>query len=239
MTALKTAMVLAAGIGTRMRPLTDTRPKALVEVGGKTLIDHTLDRLAEAGVETAVVNVHHFADQMTDHLAGRQHPRVVISDERAGLLDSAGGIALAAPLLGPDPIFVANIDNVWIERGIPALTSLAQAWDPALMDICILLAARADTYGYERPEGFLRDAAGRLTHSNSPDPLPPYNNIGFQIIKPSVLGGRTGAFSIVPIWNQLAAQGRLFGAVTTAEVIHVSDPAGRDYANARLARAPA
>jgi MurNAc alpha-1-phosphate uridylyltransferase len=232
-------MVLAAGIGTRMRPLTDSRPKALVEVGGKALIDHTLDRLAEAGVETAVVNVHHFADQMTDHLAGRSHPRVVISDERAGLLDSAGGIALAGPLLGADPIFVANIDNVWIERGIPALASLAQAWNPALMDICILLAARADTYGYERPEGFLRDTAGRLTHSNSPDPLPPYNNIGFQILKPSALGDRTGAFSIVPIWKQLSAAGRLFGAVTTAEIIHVSDPAGRDYANARLAGATA
>ncbi len=239
MSAPRMAMVLAAGIGTRMRPLTDTRPKALVEVGGKPLIDHTLDRLAEAGVETAVVNVHHFADQMADHLAGRRHPRVVISDERAGLLDSAGGIALAAPLLGADPIFVANIDNVWIERGTPALASLAQAWDPDLMDICILLAARADTYGYERPEGFLRDAAGRLTHSNNPDPLPPYNNIGFQIIKPSVLGDGTGAFSIVPIWKQLSAAGRLFGAVTTAEIIHVSDPAGRDYANARLARATA
>jgi MurNAc alpha-1-phosphate uridylyltransferase len=235
----KTAMVLAAGIGSRMRPLTDTQPKALVEVGGKTLIDHTLDRLAGAGVETAVVNVHHFADQMTEHLSGRSHPRVVVSDERAALLDSAGGIALAAPLLGSDPIFVANIDNVWIERGTPALASLAQAWDPELMDICILLAARADTYGYERPEGFIRDPAGRLTHSNNPDSLPPYNNIGFQIIKPSVLGGQTGAFSIVPIWKQLSAAGRLFGAVTTAEIIHVSDPAGRDYANARLARAPA
>jgi MurNAc alpha-1-phosphate uridylyltransferase len=232
-------MVLAAGIGSRMRPLTDTRPKALVEVGGKALIDHTLDRLAEAGVETAVVNVHHFADQMADHLAGRNHPRVVISDERAGLLDSAGGIALAAPLLGAGPIFVANIDNVWIERATPALTSLAQAWDPDLMDICILLAARADTYGYERPEGFLRDAAGRLTHSNNPDPLPPYNNIGFQILKPSVLGGQTGAFSIVPIWKKLSAAGRLFGAVTKAEIIHVSDPTGRDYANARLARTTA
>jgi MurNAc alpha-1-phosphate uridylyltransferase len=182
----KTAMVLAAGIGSRMRPLTDTRPKALVEVGGKALIDHTLDRLAEAGVETAVVNVHHFADQMADHLASRHFPRVVISDERAALLDSAGGIALAAPLLGSDPIFVANIDNVWIERGTPALASLAQGWDPNLMDICILLAARADTYGYERPEGFLRDAAGRLTHSNNPNPPPPYNNIGFQILKPSI-----------------------------------------------------
>jgi MurNAc alpha-1-phosphate uridylyltransferase len=234
-TSPKTAMVLAAGLGTRMRPLTDERPKALVEVGGKALIDHTLDRLAEAGVEVAVVNVHHFADQVIAHLARRAFPRVRISDERAGLLDSAGGIAKALPLLGGEPFWVANIDNVWIERGTPALSSLAAAWDPALMDVCILLAARADTYGYERPEGFLRDADGRLTHSNNPDPLPPYNNIGFQILKPSVLCGQTGAFSIVPIWKRLSQEGRLFGAVTTAEIIHVSDPAGRDYAQARLA----
>lgn len=229
------AMVLAAGIGSRMRPLTNHQPKALVEVGGKPLIDHTLDRLAEAGVRTCVVNVHHFADQMIDHLAKRAFPRVLISDESAGLLDSAGGVAKAAPLLGEEPIWVANIDNVWIERGVPALDALAAAWDPALMDICILLAARADTYGYERPEGFLRDEAGRLTHSNNPDPLPPYNNIGFQILKPSLFQGRTGAFSIVPIWKQLSADGRLFGGVTDAEIIHVSDPAGRDYANGRLA----
>jgi MurNAc alpha-1-phosphate uridylyltransferase len=227
-------MVLAAGLGSRMRPLTDHRPKALVEVAGKALIDHTLDRLAEAGVETAVVNVHHFADQMTTHLAERASPRIVISDERAALLDSGGGIALARPLLGDDPIFVANIDNVWIDRGEPALTSLAKAWDPAQMDICILLAARRDTYGYDRPEGFLRDDAGRLTHSNSTDPLPSFNNIGFQILKPQVLDDQTGSFSIVPIWKRLSAEGRLFGAVTGAEIIHVSDPAGRDYANSRL-----
>ncbi len=233
--APKTAMVLAAGIGSRMRPLTDHTPKALVEVGGKTLIDHTLDRLGEAGAETCVVNVHHFADQMTAHLAKRTFPRVLISDESTGLLDSAGGIAKAAPLLGDDPIWVANIDNVWIECGVPALEAVAAAWDPALMDICILLAARADTYGYERPEGFLRDEAGRLIHSNNPDPPPPYNNIGFQILKPELLSGQTGAFSIVPIWKRLSAEGRLFGAVTTAEIIHVSDPAGRDYADARLA----
>jgi len=234
--APKTAMVLAAGLGTRMRPLTDRTPKALVEVGGKALIDHTLDRLAEAGVQTAVVNVHHFADQLVAHLARRALPRVLISDEREGLLDSGGGIAHAAPLLGTDPIWVANIDNVWIERGTSALGALASTWDPATMDICILLAARADTYGYDRPEGFLRDEAGRLTHSNNPDPLPPYNNIGFQILKPELLAGQTGSFSIVPIWKRLSAEGLLFGAVTDAVIIHVSDPTGVGVANAALAK---
>jgi MurNAc alpha-1-phosphate uridylyltransferase len=234
MTGPKTAMVLAAGIGSRMRPLTDTLPKPLIPVGGKLLIDHTLDRLAEAGIETAVVNVHHFADMVESHLAARKSPRILFSDERDGLLDSAGGIAHAAALLGADPIIVANIDNVWIENGTPALTSLVQGWDPNAMDIRILVSPRANCYGYERPEGFLMDASGRLTHSNSPDPLPPYNNIGFQLIKPQVLGARTGSFSIVPIWKDLAARGRLHGAVTSAEVIHVSDPAGKDYADKRL-----
>jgi MurNAc alpha-1-phosphate uridylyltransferase len=234
MTAPITAMVLAAGVGSRMRPLTDDRPKALVEVGGKALIDHILDRLEAAGVTTAVVNVHHFADQMEAHLAGRRSPRILISDERAGLLDSGGGIAKAVPLLGPDPIFVANIDNVWIEGARPALETLAQTWDPERMDICILLAPRGRSLGFERPEGFLRDAEGRLAHSNSPDPLPPFNNIGIQILKPSLLAGQPDAFSIVPIWKRLSAEGRLYGAVMEGFDIHVSDPATRDAAETRL-----
>src|SRR6185312_15734914 len=140
--APKMAMVLAAGLGTRMRPLTNDRPKALVQVAGRTLIDHTLDRLVEAGVETAVVNVHHFADMVEAHLARRTFPRILISDERAGLLDSAGGIIRALPLLGDRPIFVANTDNVWIEGDKPALQGLVDQWNPARMDICILLATR-------------------------------------------------------------------------------------------------
>jgi MurNAc alpha-1-phosphate uridylyltransferase len=228
-------MVLAAGLGTRMRPLTDSMPKALVPVAGRALIDHTLDRLAEAGVEQAVVNVHAFADQMEAHLARRSAPRIRISDERAGLLDSGGGIAKALPMLGADPIFVANIDNIWIEGATPALAALAAAWDPQAMDLCILLAPRERTYGFERPEGFLRDEAGRLTHSNSPDPPPPYNNIGFQILKPELLAGREGeAFSIVPLWKQLSARGRLSGAVMDGYAMHVTDPAAREAVEARL-----
>jgi MurNAc alpha-1-phosphate uridylyltransferase len=229
-----TAMVLAAGIGSRMRPLTDDRPKALVEVGGKAMIDHILDRLEAAGVTTAVINVHHFADKMEAHLAGRPSPRILISDERAGLLDSGGGIAKALPLLGEDPIFVANIDNVWIEGAKPALQTLVETWDPERMDICILLAARARSIGFERPEGFLRDAKGRLTHSNSPDPLPPFNNIGIQILKPRLLAGQPDAFSIVPLWKRLSAEGRLYGAVMEGFDMHVSDPATRNEAETRL-----
>jgi MurNAc alpha-1-phosphate uridylyltransferase len=235
-TVPKTAMVLAAGIGSRMRPLTDDRPKALVEVAGKALIDHTLDRLAEAGVETAVVNVHHFADLMEAHLARRTAgPRILISDERSGLLDSGGGIAHALPLLGEAPFFVANIDNIWIEGARPALQGLADHWDPARMDICVLLATRDRSTGFERPEGFLRDSEGRLTHSNSVDPLPPYNNVGFQILNPAILAGHgPGAFSVVPIWKRLSAEGRLHGAVMDGFDMHVSDPGARDAADARL-----
>lgn len=236
MSGPKTAMVLAAGLGLRMRPLTLERPKALVEVGGRAMIDHVLDRLAEAGVERAVVNVHTFADQMEAHLAGRVSPRVLISDERAQLLDSGGGIARAAPLLGRDSIFVANIDNIWIEGERPALQTLADSWDPRIMDICILLAPRDRSTGFERPEGFLRDAEGRLTHSNSSNPPPPFNNIGFQIINPTILEGQPEAFSIVPIWKRLSAQERLYGAVMDGFDMHVSDPAARDAAEARLRR---
>jgi len=234
-----TAMVLAAGLGTRMRPLTNDRPKALVEVAGRLLIDHTLDRLAETGVQTAVVNVHHFADLVEDHLARRRFPRILISDERAGLLDSGGGIAHALPLLGDQPIFIANIDNIWIEGAKPALQGLAELWEPERMDIAILLAPRERSTGFERPEGFLRDPEGRLTHSNSADPPPPFNNIGFQILDPRILAeGGSGAFSIVPIWKRLSREGRLYGAVTDGFDMHISDPAARDAAEARL-KAPA
>ncbi len=232
---IKTAMILAAGLGTRMRPLTNDRPKALVEVGGRTLIDHTLDRLAEAGVETAVVNVHHFADLMEAHLAKRTSgPRIVISDERAALLDSGGGIAHAARLLGEAPIFVANTDVPWIEGETPALTALADLWDPDAMDIAVLLAARERSIGFDRPEGFERDAAGRLTHSNATDPMPPFVNIGVQVLKPAIVAGE-GSFSIVPIWKRFAEQRRLYGAVMDGFALHVSDPAMREAAQARLA----
>lgn len=234
MTPIRTAMVLAAGLGTRMRPLTDDRPKALVEVAGRALIDHTLDRLAEAGVETAVVNVHHYADDVEAHLARRAGDlRILISNERDGLLDSGGGIAHAAHLLGDDPIFIANIDVPWIEGETPALKGLADLWDPERMDIAVLLAARERSIGFERPEGFDRNAEGRLTHSNATDPMPPFVNIGFQLLKPAIVAGE-GSFSIVPIWKRLAAEGRLYGAVMDGFALHVSDPAMRDAAEARL-----
>lgn len=232
----RTAMVMAAGLGTRMRPLTDQRPKPLVEVAGRALIDHVLDRLVEAGVETAVVNVHHFADQMVAHLARRDDIRIKISDERAALLDSGGGIAHARSLLGNDPILVANIDSLWNGGTTPPLQTLAEAWNPELMDVLLLLVPRGHGIGFEGPQGFFRDAAGRLTHSVAPEPPTPFANVGFQILKPQILDEvRETAFSIVPLWRKLSEQGRLHGAVMDAFWMHVGDPAAREAAEAKLA----
>ncbi|TDM68478.1 mannose-1-phosphate guanylyltransferase, partial [Lactobacillus crispatus] len=129
-----TAMVLAAGLGVRMRPLTDRMPKPLVPVAGKPLLDHVLDKLADAGVDTAVVNVHYLPDQIIDHVAGRKHPHVVISDERDVILGTGGGVVKALPLLGPKPFFHLNADTMWIDGVRPNLTRLAEAFDPARMD---------------------------------------------------------------------------------------------------------
>jgi MurNAc alpha-1-phosphate uridylyltransferase len=165
MTAPKTAMVLAAGLGTRMRPLTDDRPKALVEVGGRALVDHVLDRLAEAGVETAVVNVHWFADRLVNHLLERARPRILISDEREALLETGGGLRKARPLLGDDPVFVANIDSVWTDgsgRSGGWVEDLVRLWDPARMDVCLLLARREGSIGFEGDGDFFLGEDGRL-----------------------------------------------------------------------------
>jgi len=228
-------MVLAAGLGTRMRPLTNHRPKALVLVAGRALIDRVLDRLVEAGVERAVVNVHHFAEQMERHLHQRTDVEILLSDERAELLDSGGGIRHARDKLGEDPIFLANIDSLWTGGEVPPLETLKQAWDPQAMDLLLLLARRGHGLGFEGPQGFLMDEAGRLTHSTSAEVVTPFANVGFGILKPQVLDGEPdAAFSIVPTWRRLQAEGRLHGAVMDAFWMHVGDPGAREAAEARL-----
>ena len=230
-----TAMVLAAGLGTRMRPLTDHRPKALIPVAGRALVDRVLDKLVEAGVERAVVNVHHHADQVEAHLGQRKDLEILFSDERAGLLDSGGGIQHARPLLGEDPIFVANIDSLWLEGETPALEALKAAWNPEAMDLLLLLVRRGQGIGFEGPEGFLLDEAGRMTHSTSPTAPAPFANIGFGIMKPQILDGQAQpAFSILPVWYRLQGEGRLHGVAMDGFWMHVGDPAARDEAEARL-----
>ena len=230
-----TAMVLAAGIGSRMRPLTDTRPKALVEVAGRTLLDRVLDRLAEAGVTTAVVNVHHFADQMEAHLAARTTPRILVADERAGLLDSGGGIRNALHLLGAEPFFVANIDSLWTGGTVAPLEQMKAAWDPERMDMLLLLVPKGQGIGFEGPRGFFMDADGRLTHSADDTNPAPFANVGFQIMKPELLADQPdGAFSILPLWWRLQEKGRIFGVVMDAFWMHVGDPAAREATEAYL-----
>jgi len=228
------AMVLAAGLGTRMRPLTDDRPKALVEVAGKPLIDHMLDRLHEAGAAAAVVNVHYFADSLERHLQGRNQPRVLISDEREALLETGGGLKKARALLGEEPVWAANIDSVWTEGAAPALAKLAAAWDSERMDACLLLAPLERASGFEGKGDFFLGQDGRLAHRGSA-PGAPYAYIGVQIIKPQAVDdGPEGPFSLFGVWMHMIEQGRLYGVVMDGFWMHVGDPAARDAAEARL-----
>ena len=233
--APKTAMVLAAGLGTRMRPLTDDRPKALVEVAGRALIDHVLDRLADAGVETAVVNVHWFADRLEAHLAARgRGPRILISDERAELLETGGGLKKARPLLGDAPVFVANIDSVWIDRG-DALTDLIRLWNPDMMDAVLLLARREGSIGFEGDGDFFLAEDGKLTFRGDA-PSAPFAYMGVHITRPGYADqGPDGPFSLSPLWRKSAAEGRLSGCVLDGEWMHVGAPQARDQAEVTLA----
>jgi MurNAc alpha-1-phosphate uridylyltransferase len=230
-------MVLAAGLGTRMRPLTDDRPKALVEVGGRTLIDHMLDRLADAGVQEAVVNVHYFADLMERHLASRRRPVIRISDEREVLLETGGGLKKARPMLGEEPIFVANTDSVWTERGRPALQALAEAFDPERMDVCLLLAPMEQTMGFDGPgDAFLDD--GRLRFRGDAARAP-YAYMGVHVTRPDIADdGPDGPFSLTRVWRPLAEAGRVGGVVLDGFWMHVGDPQARDDAEARLLAEP-
>ena len=234
MTVPTTAMVLAAGLGTRMRPLTDDRPKALVEVGGRALIDHVLDRLGGAGVIRAVVNVHWFADLLEGHLATRgRGPEIVISDERAELLETGGGLKNAIPLLGDDAVFVANIDSVWTDRG-DALADLAAQWDPEQMDVALLLARREGAIGFEGGGDFFLGEDGRLTFRGEAAEAP-FAYMGVHICRPGyVAEGPDGPFSLSGLWRRSAAAGRLFGCVLDGDWMHVGDPGARDEAEARL-----
>jgi N-acetyl-alpha-D-muramate 1-phosphate uridylyltransferase len=218
------AMVLGAGLGTRMRPLTDTRPKPLVTVGGKALIDYVLDRLAAAGVETAVVNVHHFADQLTRHLAGRKAPRVVISDERDSLLDTGGGIVKALPLLGPSPFFNLNADNIWLDGVKPNLVRLAERFDAAHMDALLLLAATSSSIAYAGRGDFAMAPDGRLSRRRERDVVP-FVYAGVAIFSPALFDDApAGAFSLNLLFDRAIEAGRLFGLRLDGVWMHVGTP---------------
>ncbi len=238
MSGPKTAMVLAAGLGTRMRPLTDDRPKALVEVAGKALIDHMLDRLAAAGVETAVVNVHYFADLVEAHLRAREAkglgPRIVISDERAQALETGGGIKHALPLLGDGPVFVANIDSVWIEHAGAAIDAVAAAWNPEAMDVCLMLASTGGSLGFH-DSGDVFLAEDGVVRFKDPGEIAPLVYVGVHICKPAITtDGPEGPFSLLPLWRRLAADHRVHGVAPDGLWMHVGDPDAKLAAEARL-----
>ena len=221
---VRRAMVMAAGKGTRMRPLTDTMPKPLVPFAGKPLIDHVLDRLEEAGIEEAVVNVHHFADMLEAHLAARKSPRIVISDERAELLDTGGGTKKALPLLGEEPILTFNSDSVWAEELGSNLAELIAAWDPERMDALLMIAEAARTIGYVGRGDFNMDAAGLLSR-RGPSATAPFMFAGVQIVKPALFAdGPAGPFSTNLVWDRLIEKARLFGHRMTGTWMHVGAP---------------
>ena len=231
-TRIKTAMVMAAGLGTRMRPLTDDRCKALVQVGGKTLIDHMLDRLRDSGVERAVVNVHAFADKLEAHLMARTSgPEIIISDERGALLETGGGVVKALPLLGDDPILICNIDAIWLEFA-PVLPALMARWNPAEMDELFLLAPRSDCLGYAGAGDFDL-MSGKVSRRSGATAKWVY--AGVQIFKPELARGyNTQPFSRNKIWDKTLARGKVCGLPLPGYWMHVGDPRARDAAQAIL-----
>jgi N-acetyl-alpha-D-muramate 1-phosphate uridylyltransferase len=218
------AMVLAAGRGERMRPITSTLPKPLVKVAGQSMLDFVLDRLADAGVARAVVNVHYLGEQIVQHLAARTRPQIVISDERAELLDTGGGVVKALPELGRDPFFHVNSDTLWIDGVTPNLVRLAEAFDPASMDILLLLAPVATSIGYAGRGDFNMSADGRLTKRGEQE-VAPYVYAGAAILTPALFDGAPkGPFSLTRLFDKAREAGRLHGLRLEGIWMHVGTP---------------
>ena len=217
-------MVLSAGLGTRMRPLTERMPKPLVEVGGKPLIDHVLDRLAEANVERAVVNVHHFAEQIERHLATRTKPKITISDERGLLLGTGGAVVKALPELGKAPFFHINSDSIWIDGVKPNLARLAENFDSAAVDALLLLAPTTGSIGYAGRGDFAMGPDGRLTR-RAERAVAPFVFAGAAILAPRLFkDAPQGEFPLTLLFDRAAEQGRLYGLRLEGLWMHVGTP---------------
>jgi N-acetyl-alpha-D-muramate 1-phosphate uridylyltransferase len=234
MTTVTTAMILAAGFGLRMRPLTLTTPKPLIEVGGKSLIDHGMDRLRAARVSKAVVNVHYLAKQLEDWGRRQTSPVVEISDERAEILDTGGGIVLALPKLGSAPFFVLNSDSFWLDQGEPALDRLRARWDDHAMDCLLLLTPLPQTVGYDGAGDFTMDTHGRLRRlKDSPGEALAYS--GGYLVHPRLFADAPGGkFSMNLLWDRAIAKGRLFGIRHGGRWLHVGTPDAIALAEAAL-----
>lgn len=229
------AMVFAAGLGTRMRPITDRTPKPLVSVAGRTLIDRALDDFASAGVETAIVNVHHLADQIETHLRGRETPHIVISDERTQLLDQGGGIRKVLSLLGDEPFYICNTDAFWFDAPQSNLLALARAWDADRMDAALLLSPTRGSVGVDWDGDFNLSPEGRIIRHAGPKP---YVYSGVGLIKPQLFAQETqDVFKLAPFFFEAAEKGRLFGVVAQGLWLHVGTVAAIDDAEKAIAAA--
>jgi len=217
-------MVLAAGLGLRMRPITETMPKPLVRVAGKPLLDHVLDKLAEAGVADAVVNVHYLPDQIINHVAGRSAPKVTISDERDQVLGTGGAVVKALPLLGTAPFFHLNADTMWIDGAQPNLKRLADTFDPARMDILLLMAPTANSIGYSGRGDFAMTPDGTLRKRKELEVVP-FVYAGVAILSPQLFNDApAGEFSLTDIFDRVGERGRLFGLRMEGVWMHVGTP---------------
>ncbi len=236
-TVPKTAMVMAAGLGKRMRPLTATRPKPLIEVAGKPLIGHVFDRLRASGIERAVVNVHYLADSLEAYLHNRETGiDIVVSDERGRLMETGGGLVQARSLLGDEPFLVVNSDNLWVDGPSDAIKMLAARWDDATMDALLLMVplARANHHGGRGD--FRLGADGRILGRRPPGRLAPFVYTGVQILSPRVIADwPEGPFSTMLFWERAIAAGRAYGLVHQGLWFDVGTPEAVPLTEAMLA----
>jgi MurNAc alpha-1-phosphate uridylyltransferase len=216
-------MILAAGLGKRMRPLTASQPKSLVRVAGKALIDHALDRLADAGITKAVVNVHYLADALEAHVLARKSPQVTVSDERALLLETGGGMVKALPQL-TDPFFALNADNIWLDGPKSAFYDLSRRWNPDAMDALLLVVPHARACNFSGPGDFHMDPLGRLSRRRD-GRIAPFIYTGIQLVSHRLMrDAPEGAFSTNILWNRAMEEGRLYGISFTGLWFEVGTP---------------
>lgn len=218
------AMVLAAGLGLRMRPLTETMPKPLVPVAGQPLLDHVLDKLAAADVDEAVVNVHYLPDQIINHVKSRSQPKITISDERDLVLGTGGGVVKALPLLGDAPFYHVNADTMWIDGVRPNLDRLAENFNPAKMDILLLMAPTANSIGYSGKGDYEMRTDGTLRRRKE-NQVVPFVYAGVAIISPAIFADAPdGEFALTKLFDRANEAERLYGLRMDGVWMHVGTP---------------